>query len=292
MSLIVGIRCADSVVLAASGPASVRPSQGLPPARQLTKRLRVVAGQAVLGVSGHDGLAQEMGLSLGRYLAEPNRRDSGEEILRAEIREALAAPVQRTVAIHRTLEGLPGFGSLSSEYAVTHSLVALPLRGALRLYVLEPECSLTEITEELCCVAVGPAGTAAAPFLAFLRKLLFDSDAPTLTQGELAAYWTVRQAIDSNPGGLSYPIQVVAISRAQEGSIEISERGEQEIAALGEAVEAREERMREGFRNNSPAGGDGAGKLAADSTERPMRKRVPEVRLTLQPPGRREPQRW
>ncbi len=291
MSLIVGIRCADGVVIAASGPASLPSADGRPAARQEARRLRVVAGQAVLGVAGHDGLAQEMALSLERCLVGPDRRDSAEDVLRAKIRDALAAPIQRTFAIHGTLQGLPGLGISSQDYAISHSILAIPLHRTLRLYAFDPECSLTEITDELRCAAVGSARYAAEPFLAFLRRVLIGNDSPTLATGELAAYWTVHQAIRNRVAGLTYPIQLISVTRTPEGSIEIVERGEQEIASLRQAMEQAEERVRDSFQDGA-SGGDGARKLESSASEKPTRKRVPEVRLTLQPPERRERGRW
>jgi hypothetical protein len=263
------------------------PSQdGLPPARARAKKLRVVGGQAVLGVSGHDGLAQEMALSLEHCLAEPDRRDSTEAVFRAKIRDALAAPVQRTVAIHRTLQGLPGFGSTTREYVLSHSAVAIPFGKSLRLYVLDPECSLTEVTDELSCATAGAAQEVAEPFLAFLRKLLWPEGPPSLARGELAAYWTVRHAIESNAPGLAHPIQLMVIRRGPDGSTEILERGEREVAVLGQAVESRIEAMKESLRGRLAGSPDGASGRATDVDKLP-RKRVPEVRLTLDSPERR-----
>ncbi len=289
MSLIVGIRCADGVVIAASGPTSWPSADGLPAARQQAKRLRVVAGQAVLGVAAHDGLAQEMALSLERCLVGPDRRDSAEDVLREKIRDALAAPIQRTVAIHQTLHGLPGFATTSNDYLVSHSILAIPLHRTLRLYALDPECSLTEITEELRCAAVGLARSAAEPFLAFLRRVLIGHDAPMLSTGELAAYWTLHQAVVNNVAGVTPPIQVISVTRNPEGSIEIVERGEEEIAALRQAMEKAEERIGQSFRGGAT---DGDGKAVSNASEKPIRKRVPEVRLTLQPPEQKGRERW
>ncbi len=289
MSLIVGIRCADGVVIAASGPASWPSVDGLPAARQQARRLRVVAGQAVLGVAAHDGLAQEMALSLERCLVGPDRGDTAEDVLRTKIRDALAAPIQRTVAIHQTLKGLPGFATASHDYLVSQSILAIPLHRTLRLYALDPECSLTEITEELCCAAVGSARSAAEPFLAFMRRVLIGSDVPKLSTGELAAYWAVYQAVANHVAGVTLPIQVVSVTRSPEGSIEIVERGEEEIDALRQAMEKAEERIGESFRGGA-TGGDG--RVASSPSEKPVRKRVPEVRLTLQPPEKKGRERW
>ena len=285
MSLIVGIRCTDSVVLAASGPGTMLSEDGLPPARQLAKKLRVVAGQAVLGVAGHDGLAQEMALSLERCLSAPDDSEAAEDTLRAKLRDALAAPVQRSVAIHRTLQGLPGFGITSNEYVISQSLLAIPFRDSLRLYLLDPECSVTEITDELSCAAVGSAKAIGEPFLAYLRRVLWVGRLPEAELGELAAYWTVLHVIENSSSDVTHPIQLVVVTRSSRGSIDIIERGEGEMAGIRQAIREGEEALRRGFRAQGPVSVEEpvipAAPQAPSSGEAPARKRVPEVRFTL-----------
>jgi hypothetical protein len=263
---------------------------GLPPARQWAKKLRVINDLAVLGVSGHDGLAQEMALSLERCLAD-GRHDSHEEVLRSEIRDALATPVQRTVAIHRTLQGLPGYGITTTDYVLSQSLVAVPFGKSLRLYVLDPDCSLTEITEELSWVAIGNARAIAEPFLAFLRHILWGGGLPSTAHGELAAYWSVRHAMEYYPAGLARPIQLTVMSLGRKDSVEVVERGERELAILDQTVEASVDAIRRSFgaQHTKPAGSGSAPPTPPPpSAEKPPRKRVPEVRLTIESPEQRK----
>ncbi len=288
MSLIVGIRCTDSLVLAASGPGTMPSEDGLPPARQWSKKLRVVAGQAVLGVTGHDGLAQEMALSLERSLAEPDKRESADDVLRVKLRDALAAPVQRTVAIHRTLQGLPGFGITSNEYVISQSLLAIPFGDSLRLFLLDPECSITEVTDELACATIGGAKAVADPFLAFLRKVLWEERVPDVALGELSAYWTMLHVAETCPGALTFPVQMVVIRREPSGSIDIYERGERELTRIQQAIERGEEMIRRSLRTSAPGPErEEPPPVPPTSGEKPVRKRVPEVRLRLEPPDRR-----
>jgi len=302
VSLIVGIRCADSVVLAASGPETMPSEDGLAPARQWAKKVRVIGGRAVLGVSGHDGLAQEMALSLERSLDEIVPSDTPEDLLRSTIRDALAAPIQRTVAIHRTLQGLPGYGITSNEYVLSQSMVAIPVGDSLRLYVQDPECSLTEVTDELSFAAIGSGRAVADPFLSFLREVTWADRPPNQARGELAAYWTVRHAIDNNPTHLTYPIQLIVMAQRSDGTIDVIERGDREMAAIAQVMESNLDSIRKNFlaepRRGSGGGGGSGGSSATTQkpsapSDKPPRKRVPEVRLKLEPPDpSRGPSSW
>ena len=289
MSLIVGIRCTDSLVLAASGSGTMPSEDGLPPARQWSKKLRVVAGQAVLGVTGHEGLAQEMALSLERSLAELDEHETADDALRVRVRDAMAAPVQRTVAIHRTLQGLPGFGITSNEYVISQSLLAIPFGDALRLFLLDPECSVTEVTDELTCATIGSAKDVADPFLAFLRKVLWEDRLPDVALGELSAYWTMLHVAETSPGALTFPVQLVVMRRAADGSIDVYERSESELSRIQQAIERGEEMIRKSLRMQptEAESEEGPPPAAQQVTEKPVRKRVPEVRLRLEPRDRR-----
>lgn len=279
--VITGIRCQDGVVLAATGPGTSPAFNGSAPQRRL-KPLRVIAGQALLGVSGHDGLAQELALSLREALAGPDRAGTTELAFRTKLQEALAAPVQRAAAIQRTLSGLPGAGGAGGGSARAQSLIGLPLGRAPRLYVLGADCSLVEVTDESPCVAVGPLGLAAETFLTFVRRNLWGEAVPTTRQAELAACWALMFAAGDSAEVLDHA-QLVVMARKSDGTIEIAERGGESLASIRESIEEMEGVFRQSF--GGPARGpDGKG---SSGDQRPVRKRVPEVRFTLERPDAR-----
>ena len=57
LTLIVGIKCTDGVVLGADGAATLG-VMGTPTVRQAVKKLTIIDRQVVVGVSGPVGLAQ------------------------------------------------------------------------------------------------------------------------------------------------------------------------------------------------------------------------------------------
>lgn len=283
MSLILGIRCSDGVVLAAAGRSGGEPGlNGSMAARQRARPLRIISGQAVLGVSGNAGLAQELSLALEEALASPDRGESTELTFRARLRDALAAPMQRAAAIHRTLAGLPGLGDSAGPYAHSHTLVGLPFRRALRLYAQGSDCVLTEVTEEVPWAAVGPASAAVEAFLYMLRRILWTGDVPSTRRAELAACWALLFAGGDDVTSLER-IQLVVMSRSSDGSIQISERDRESLAGIGQYIEEAERSFGDALRGGTSE--TGASAPARD--ERPVRKRVPEVRLTLERPDAR-----
>lgn len=279
MPQIVGIHCTNGVVLAASGSgdndASIVPRRA--------RSLRVISGQAVLGVSGHEGLAQEMTLALEGALVTPERGDGSELSFRNKLREALAGPIQRGMALQRSLDGIPDSSDTDgSRHICTGGIVALPFRRALRLYVLDSACALTELTEERPCAAVGAGRGLTEAFLRFLARNLWQAELPSVRQAEVAACWALVHA-QADGAGTREPRQLVAMSRAGDGSIQIEELGEEGLAALRRAVREAEE----AFRAAAAVGIAQVAEPPSGNNHAPVRKRVPEVRLTLERPDSR-----
>ena len=278
MPQILGIHCTNGVVLAASGSGDHDLSNAPRPARSL----RVISGQAVLGVSGPEGLAQEMTLALEGALATPERGDGSELSFRNKLREALAGPIQRGAPLQRSLgavaDSSDGDGSRRS---CGGGIVALPFRRALRLYVLDSTCALTELTEENPYASVGSARAPTETFLRFLARNLWPAGVPSLRQAEMAACWALAHS--QADGRVPEPYQLIVMSRAADGSIEIEERGEAGLAALRAAVREAEE----AFRAAAAVGVAQFVEANSGSNHRPVRKRVPEVRLTLERPDSR-----
>ncbi len=59
MTLIVGLKCSDGIVLGADGAATLG-VMGHQTARQTTKKLTILSESVVVGVSGPVGLAQRV----------------------------------------------------------------------------------------------------------------------------------------------------------------------------------------------------------------------------------------
>jgi len=67
--------------------------------------------------------------------------------------------------------------------------------------------------QKLPFVAMGSGQGIADPFLAFLKRLLeWEKNLPTLGEGRLAAVWTIKHAVVTNPGGVGGAIQLATLS--------------------------------------------------------------------------------
>ncbi len=294
MSIIVGIDCNDCVILAASGPAP-RPSTGESgTAGQPIGVLRGVAGkgEAVIGFSGPEELGREVTAALERYLTERDPRELASDAHSSGIQAVLSQPVRLAAAMTRALKGLPGGGVPEGGLTVGETMIALPAKGRHALYVVDEDCTVTQVDHGSSCAAIGPAKWAAESFLRLLQRLLWREGKPNRAAGQLAAYWTARHVADVE-GGSSSSVQLVRLSAGPGKATEIVWYGERVITSLRRAVDAGMDEIRSELKRRVVIDFEGLGDNSSSTFERPIRKRVPEVRVTLRPPPSEERKpRW
>lgn len=247
MTLIVGIKCSDGIVLGADGAATLG-VMGQTTARQTAKKLNILFGSVVLGVSGPVGLAQ-------RFEAEiealwDSKKFSGKKPHEAAviIREVLWRHVEPEIKAARTAMTLIS-PAVAAQSAICSAVVALPISKSPCLFQFNQQCSPEQATEQLPFVAIGSGQTIADPFLAFIRRIFWPDKSPTIGDGIFAAVWTARHAIQTAPGGIGDPIQIITIKQSQ-GNWCANELAPQELQEHEEAVRAAEvalSRFRDSF---------------------------------------------
>ena len=291
MSIIVGVHCSDCVIFACSGPAPAstpgRAVDGVMPTR-----LRAVAGQAIVGVSGPEELDREVTAALERYLAEHGRHRMSAEAHRHEMQTLLGQPIRLTAEMTRALQRFPGTAATAGEAVAGAVLVALPSKELSSLHLIDAEGSVSQIDRARCFAAIGSARVAAESFLVFLQRLLWREEKPNRAAGQLAAYWTARH-ITEIEGASSRSIRVVRLSSADGGLPDITWYGDPVIAALRRAVDSGLDEIRVGLKRRVMIDFEVPEGEAPSAPGQPPRRRVPEVRVTLRPPQDKDKRlRW
>ena len=67
------------------------------------------------------------------------------------------------------------------------------------------------MTKDMPFISLGSGKMSADPFLGFLRKVYWPSNLPTIQEAALAAYWTIRHAIDMKVLGVGFGVDVFTI---------------------------------------------------------------------------------
>lgn len=214
MTLIVGIKCSDGVVIGADGAATLGNSLGQRTVIQPVTKLQVIRGRIVMGVSGQVGLSQ---LYCDRVEGLWRDNKLGLEVRLPDVMRLVHNAIYQDAqsAIAGAAASVPFLGNnAAAAVAVTASVIALPVGGITGRPELI-ECNhlgMAEVkTTDLPYVAIGSGQSLADPFLAFLRRIFWPNSLPKLADGAFATVWTLLHAIKVAPAGISEPIQVATL---------------------------------------------------------------------------------
>ena len=241
MTLIVGIKCKDGVVVAADSAATMGDGVVHTLGQQEVKKVHELGSGGVFAATGSVGMAQLLRDRLGRWCdANLTRAQSGLEAMGSlsnEIRSCVLPQLQASAA------SVPLVGNhAAASTAVCKTLVAVVVRKQAHLFQFDHSGAPELATRELPFVSLGSGQPIADPFLAFLRRVLWGVREPTVADGRLAAAWTVYHVCKTNPGGVGPPVQMATLRAAEDGRPVLEFTSDQEHL---EAVIAAEAALRD-----------------------------------------------
>jgi len=251
VTLIIGIKCKDGIVMGADGAATLG-AMGQRTILQPMKKLEVISNSIILGVSGPVGLGQRFKGEIQSVWEE--KKLSGKKPFEGMtiLRQAIWKHAQmewKAAALTR-----PAIGSLAIESVACQSIIALPVSKQPCLFQFDHQCAPEEATEHLPFVSIGRGQNIADPFLAFLRRIFWPVKVPSLVSGIFATVWTLEHAIKTNPGGVANPKQIVTLQKTNgnwqarelpneelEEHIEASARAERHLADFQRIMSTKEQ---------------------------------------------------
>jgi len=237
MTLIIGIRCRDGVVVGADGAATLG-TLGQHTVRQSVRKLSIVKERCIIGVSGPVGLSQALTSELEALWAKPPGTFPSQDVASAKSQMTTAfwdKHLQRELKAGAISTGVLG-NSLAAQSVLCSSIVAMPVHRKTHLFQFNHQASCEEALDDLPFVAIGSGQGIADPILAFLRRIFWPNTLPTLADGLLATVWTLHHAIDSSPGGVAAPMQIMVLDEATTKARELSEKDLQEhMQSVGRA---------------------------------------------------------
>jgi 20S proteasome alpha/beta subunit len=241
MTLIIGIKCEDGIVVASDAAAtfgSVGTGQTI---RQETKKLRIIENRIVLGTSGQVGLGQRFAAELQDCYSHKELSDKTPVVAMTIISERFRKHIRAEAEMAKITVGL--IGSQANTAWISASLVAVPISKCLCLFEFDHQGAPEEKTDELPFACVGSGQGTADPFLAFLRRILWRGHLPTSQVGILSAVWAIKHVTETSPGGVAEPIQVVHVELSEKVAI-ARELGEGELQEPRRVIDVLEESLR------------------------------------------------
>ncbi len=211
MTLVVGAKCKDGIVLGSDGAATFG-AMGQRTARQPTRKLTTIDNRVIVASSGPMGLGQRLRGEIeaiwnGGKLAEQSPHDAMTAIRIALWTKHLAIEFQVASVANKVI------GNLAVDSTLSATLAAMPLKSGCCLFHFDQQGAPEMIPDDLPFVAIGSGQLIADPFLGFLRRVLWNDKVISVSDGLCAVLWTLRHTIETNPGGVSNPTQVVVLAK-------------------------------------------------------------------------------
>lgn len=196
MTLIVGVRCQDSVVVAADSAATFG-NLGQPTVAQPTdKKIEILDDRVILAVSGPVGLGQRFRGALTQLMRDHDKRLRGESWqVMTEIRSAFHPHIE--TEFQAATVAVPVIGNqAAANSALSASVVALATpKGGPTLFQFNAQGAPEESTAQLPFVCVGIGQILADPFIAFIKDVFWErGEFPTLPEGVFCG------SVDSSTG--------------------------------------------------------------------------------------------
>lgn len=212
MTLIVGVRCSDGVVIGADGAATYG-VLGQQTIRQPVKsKLQIRKGCLVVGVSGPVGLGQRF-TEIVEDLWDKNKLSGAAPAAGMQvITDAFRPLIMAEMEVAKRARDVIGPAAITPALSAT--LVAVAIKKQPHLFQFDQQGSPEMATADLPFVAIGSGQTIADPFLALLRRLLWADREPSLAEATFAVVWTLHHAIQTNAGGVAEPMQVVWLEKS------------------------------------------------------------------------------
>lgn len=203
MTVLVGVRCSDGVVIGADSIATS--SMGPNPLIhiQSNSKIRIFDGKVIVAATGAVGFSQRLDAHVqeaisGGVFNQPKQRDSVANISR----RLLSDFEQSKVQFHPQV-GLR-FGAL---IAAVHG-------GQPFLVEYDPANFQPEIKEgKIFFVSMGSGQMLADPFLAFVARVMWGNKMPTVADAKFGVFWALKHAITLAPGGVGDPIIIATLQQ-------------------------------------------------------------------------------
>jgi len=241
MTLIVGIKCVDGVVIAADTAAEIPSESGIGTIHEMHKIQVSDDPCHALGVAGTAGLSQIYGLATRNALREIASLSVFDPIqAMILVRKHLIGVVRDELGAEHTraeFEGRPP----DFQDSAGHALIAVCVSGEACLYHYSDKIQGYHVGHESPYHIIGDGSGAAIPFLQYLRLEFLHNESPNITEGVMAALWTVRYAIRVKHRSVGGDVQMVTLSNAGE----LKELDAAEIAETKELIGMAEQSMYE-----------------------------------------------
>ena len=206
MTVLVGIKCKDGVVIGADSSATLGPVPNLPTIEQKINKIRIIGDRVIVAGAGEVGLGQRFDAVVQSAWDHKDNQFNNPPL---EVGKFLAR--HALVDFKSTFVAERKFGAL----------VAFPTGGKSYLceFLVDGFQPELKTNDSLWYVSMGSGQLIIDPFLGFMRGVFWKDDLPSSRDGIFAVTWALKHAIDINPGGINAPMQIAVLGPDKKGKL-------------------------------------------------------------------------
>jgi 20S proteasome alpha/beta subunit len=214
MTLLVGILCENGAVIAADRQTTHGTSLSGVTVGKSANKISLVSGEMLLACSGYRGLGQQLSGELeGMKNFHAQRRGDVAKKIQEKFRELLRPAFS-------LMQNAPaGLQNAAQSDVICGSILAAKFQDGVNVAELTWNGSIEFLSPDVPFICLGSGKANADPFLGFLFSVYFsDSRRPTLSEGELLAYWTISLGIELKSQGVGFGVDVFSLDGGNSSS--------------------------------------------------------------------------
>ena len=202
MTLVVGIRGKDGVVIGTDSAMTFASDQVLTIEQPLRQKIEIIDCKVIVAGTGEVGLGQRFtdvvkASWYNKYFQDKSVIDIGRMLSKSAIDDFSQTRVQ-----------LGSYGALT----------AVPCRGSAELIEFRSHNFQPEVkTGDVWYVSMGSGQLVADPLLGFMRKTFWGDDPPNRQEAVFAAAMVLELGCEMAPTGVSKPIQIATLGPDKKG---------------------------------------------------------------------------
>jgi 20S proteasome alpha/beta subunit len=241
MTVLVGVKCTDGVVIGADSAATsaAGPVHLL---KMASDKIEIVGGRVIVAGTGQIGLGQRFAKIV------------------SDAHEAKVFQGNRVdVAKKLSAGGVADLGATGASRGQYGALVAAPIEddGCLIEFAIndfQPEIK----TQKLNFVAMGSGQMLAEPFVSFVARTFWQSKMPDVQSAIFGVHWALAHTIRCAPGGVGDPIVIATLTKQKKGWCaellpdEVLGEQAQHMAAIEDVIANYKEKLLEGVEAAPP----------------------------------------
>ena len=215
MTLIVGIRCSDGVVISSDSAMTFGVGRAHTIVQPFRQKIEIIDDRVILAGTGSIGLGQRFADAIRESWASNALEDLAAVDVGRSLARAAIIDLQQT-------------GATTGAYG---ALVALPCATGAELIEFASDDFQPEVkADDNWYVSIGSGQPVADPLLGLFRRVFWGDQPPDIRDGLLAATMVLKLACEMAPAGVSAPIHLAMLQHNSAGDYRARRLSREELS--------------------------------------------------------------